>query len=333
MNKISPFSRRYLFLLLLALMVALDGIAQGFEPRIVFASNRDGDWDIYSMDVNGDNVVQLTDHPAADEYPAFSPDGRRIAFISERGLTDDLYVMDSDGNNVIRLTHDGFSRFGPTWSPDGTRIAFSSFRDVVDNWEIYAVDADGNNLTRLAKHEFHDVLPSWSPDGRKIAFVSYRDGGFNDPTQIFVMNADGKERRNLTGDTQLTVNSKPTWSPDGSKIAFNSYRHFVPAPSRYDIFVITADGKELEQLTDGPGSSTSPVYSPDGTKIAYVSRRGEDKNIFLMDTNGRNVVKLTRTPPGFDNEMPSWPLGGLAVNPNGKLPISWGGLKRARNPR
>ena len=113
MNKISPFLRRCLFLLLLALMVTSDSTAQRFEPRIVFASNRDGDWDIYSMDVNGDNLVQLTDHPASDEYPACSPDGRRIAFTSERGVTHDLYVMDSDGNNVIRLTHDNFFESRP----------------------------------------------------------------------------------------------------------------------------------------------------------------------------------------------------------------------------
>ncbi len=333
MNKTRRFMRRCMFLLLLAIMVASESTVQGFEHRILFSSNRDGDWDIYSMDVNGENVVQLTDHPAFDRQPAASPDGRRIAFTSERGGKPDLYVMDSDGNNVIRLAHEGFSKFAPAWSPDGTRIAFCSLRDVVGNFEIYAMDADGNNLTRLDKHEFHDILPSWSPDGSKIAFVSYRDGGVNDPLHIFVMNADGTGRRNLTADTQLRRNSNPSWSPDGSKIAFNSKRHFVPADSRNDIFVITADGKELEQLTDGPRSSWSPVYSPDGTKIAYVSRHGGDSNIYIMDANGMNVVKLTRTPPGIDNEMPSWPLGGLAVNPNGKLPISWGGLKRARNPR
>ena len=77
MNNMSPFLRRCLFLLLLALMVVSNSAAQGFEPRIVFASNRDGDWDIYSMDVNGDNVVQLTDHPALDDHPACSPDGRK----------------------------------------------------------------------------------------------------------------------------------------------------------------------------------------------------------------------------------------------------------------
>ena len=333
MNQTSPFLRRCLFLLLLALMVASESTVQGFEHRILFSSNRDGDWDIYSMDVNGENVVQLTDHPAFDRQPAASPDGRRIAFTSERGGKPDLYVMDSDGNNVIRLAHEGFSKFAPAWSPDGTRIAFCSLRDVVGNFEIYAMDADGNNLTRLDKHEFHDILPSWSPDGSKIAFVSYRDGGMNDPLHIFVMNADGTGRRNLTADTQLRRNSNPSWSPDGSKIAFSSRRHFIPAPSRNDIFVITADGKELEQLTDGPRSSWSPIYVQDGTKISLVSNRDGDANIYVMDTNGMNVVKLTRTPPGIDNEMPSWPLGGLAVNPSEKLPISWGELKRTRNPR
>ena len=69
MDKISPFLRRCLLLLLLALMVASNGIAQVVEQRIVFSSNRDGDWDIYSMDANGDNLVQLTDHPASDEVP------------------------------------------------------------------------------------------------------------------------------------------------------------------------------------------------------------------------------------------------------------------------
>ena len=330
MNKISPFLRRCQFLLLLALMVAWDSTAQGFESRIVFASNRDGDWDIYSMDANGDNLLQLTNDPANDEDPGCSPDGRRIVFRSERNVTPDLYVMDDDGNNVVRLTQDNFLEAHPSWTPDGTKFAFASFRFHVGNVEIYMMDADGNNLINLTKHKWWDVKPSWSPDGGKIAFVSFRDGGFNTPHHIFVMNADGTERRNLTADTHLKDNWGPTWSPDGRKIAFSSRRLFRNGHRR-DIFVITADGKELEQLTDGPRSSWSPVYSPDGTKIAYVSRRGGDPNIYLMDANGKNAVKLTKTPPGIDNDHPSWPHGALAVNPKGKLPISWGELKH--NPR
>ena len=332
MNKISAILRICLLLPLLALMLASDSIAQGFEPRIVFASNRDGDWDIYSMDANGDNLVQLTDHPASDEVPACSPDGRRIVFRSERDLTPDLYVMGSDGNNVIRLTQDNFREGRPSWSPDGTKMVFSSSCKI--NCDIFTMDADGNDRTRLAKEKMWDVWPSWSPDGSKIAFAGAPDGVAGATFNTFVMNADGTERRNLTGNTHLENNDSlsPAWSPDGHKIAFISYRHFVPGGSRNDIFVITADGKELEQLTDGPGSSTSPVYSPDGTKIAYVSGGRGNSNIHIMDAHGNNPVNLTRTPGGIENEAPSWPHGGLAVTRTGKLPISWGELKRVRNP-
>ena len=192
MNKISPYLRRCLFLLLLALMVAWDSIAQRFEPRIVFASNRDGDWDIYSMDANGNNLLQLTDDPASEEEPAVSPDGRRIAFKSNRVLSPELYVMDSDGNNAIRLTYDGFRKNRPSWSPDGKRIAFSSFRLPAINWEIYAIGADGENEINLTKHKMCNVMPSWSPDGSKMR-LSPPVGGFNTPWHIFVMNADGTE--------------------------------------------------------------------------------------------------------------------------------------------
>ena len=331
MNKISLFLRRCLFLLPLALMVTWDSTAQRFEPRIVFTSNRDGNWDIYSMDVNGDNLLQLTDHPASDEYPACSPDGRRIAFTSERGVTHDLYVMDSDGSNVVRLTHDNFFESRASWSPDGTRIAFSAFRFDVRNSEIYAMDADGENEINMTKHKMDDNVPSWSPDGSKIAFVGSRGGALNDPFHIFVMNADGTGRRNLTGDSDLTESFFPAWSPDGKKIVFHSQHIFAPRLP-YHIYVITAEGENLERLTEEGNRGTSPVYVLDGKKIAYMSRRGGDYNIYLMDTHGRNVVKLTRTPPGVDNKHPSWPQGALAVNQNGKLPISWGVLKRTRNP-
>ena len=328
MNKTCPYLRRCLFLLLLAILFASDSTAQGFESRIVFSSNRDGDWDIYSMDADGNNLVQLTDHPEADRAPVCSPDGRRIAFRSKRDFKPDLYVMDRDGNNVIRLTNDNDFESRPSWSPDGTKIAFSAFRFLVGNSEIYVMDADGNNLINLTKHEMDDSVPNWSPDGSKIAFASKpADDIMAAAFNIFVMNADGTGRRNLTGDTDLTNCFISTWSPDGKEIAFDAQRNAL-----YDIYVMTAQGKKLERLSDANGNNWGPAYSPDGTRIAYVSDREGDQNIFLMNTNGRNVVKLTRTPPGIDNVSPAWQHGGLAVTPTGKLPISWGKLKRARNP-
>ena len=100
----------------------------------------------------------------------------------------------------------------------------------------------------------------------------------------------------------------------------------------YDIYVMTAEGKEIERLTEDSKSSM-PAFSPDGRKIAFVSMRDGDMNIFLMEANGMNVVKLTRSPPEIANSSPTWLSGALAVDPNRKLPTSWGGLKRSGNPR
>ena len=329
MDKISPSFGRALFLLLLALMVTSDSIAQGFEPRIVFASNRDGNWDIYSMDAKGKNLLQLTDHPKSDEGPACSPDGKRIAFRSERDFKPDLYVMDGDGNNVIRLTNDNDFESRPSWSPDGSRIAFSAFRFLVGNSEIYVMDADGNNLINLTNHEMDDVVPSWSPDGSKIAFASKpADDIMFTAYHIFVVNADGKGRRNLTGDTNLTGSFSPTWSPDGKSIVFSSRPNITEGP----INVMSATGKRLKRLTKGKNFNGRPAYSPDGTKIAFESSRDGDWDIYVMDTDGGDTVNLTKTPPGTENRSPSWMSGAFAVNPSGKLPLSWGDLKRSGSP-
>ena len=147
-------------------------------------------------------------------------------------------------------------------------------------------------------------------------------------SELYAMDADGNNLTRLA--KHEWHDAVPTWSPDGRKIAFHSQRLFAHG-TRNHIYVITAEGEELERLT-GEGDNGFPAYSPDGAKIAFASTRDGDSHIYLMDTNGRNVVKLTRTPPGTANSLPSWLPGALAVNPNGKLPISWGKIKRTRNP-
>lgn len=172
-----------------------------------------GDWDIYVMNADGTNRVRLTDTPGADDRPAWSPDGKRIAFVRYGNPYPQIYVINADGTGLARLTDANGNSGSPEWSPDGTRILFD--RDLA-GWEnkgIFSMSPDGANVIQLTSGYF-DRQPTWSSDGKRIAFVRELDG----QTELFVMNADGSDTKQLTFGINLV--SDPTWSPDGKSMAF-----------------------------------------------------------------------------------------------------------------
>jgi Tol biopolymer transport system component len=147
--------------------------------EIVFSTNRDGNSELYAINADGSDPVNLTNHPWVDWRPAWSPDGTRIAFAAS-GL---IKIMNADGSDVVLLakgTH-------PAWSPDGAKIAFTGSPDV--NSDVYVMDADGTNRVNLTRHPATDWEPAWSPDGTRIAFATDRDGN----REVYVMNADGSK--------------------------------------------------------------------------------------------------------------------------------------------
>ena len=280
---------------LVALPVAL---ACGQESRIAFHSDRDGNWDIYVMNADGSDPTRLTDNPASDNWPSWSPDGGRIAFHSNRDDPDpnddehfwDIYVMNADGSDQTRLTDGSAWDSYPRWSPDGQRIAFQSYID--GNWEIYAMNADGSGRTRLTDNPASDDGPSWSPTGQSIVFYSDRDGN----GEIYAMSADG------SGLTRLTDNPAadlyPSWSPNGRSIAFASGRD---EPGYHNIYVMDTDGSGQTRLTDNVAWDWAPRWSPDGRTLAFVSDRDDpDPNadvriwsIYVMNADGSGQARLT----------------------------------------
>ncbi len=317
-----PFfdSTRRLLPVAIVLLITLGRSELAAEDRIVFHSNRVGNGEIYVIDNNGANLVRLTRNPASDSSPACSPDGRNIAFVSNRAGSSEIFTMNPDGTNVLRLTNDLARATDPSWSRDGSKIAFSSSRD--GNPEIYVMDADGKNLVRLTHHGMLDWSPSWSPDGRQIAFESDRDGGLAS-SDIFVMDADGKNPINLTINPDMFLNTHPAWSPDGEWIAFQTRRNGDVKP---EIYVMNPKGKMLMRLTDGKGGS-SPAWSPDGNKVVFASNRDGDWNIYIMDSDGQNIVRLTETVPDAWDGSPCWLPESLVVSTNGREPAIWGEVK------
>jgi hypothetical protein len=180
----------------------------GGANKIVFSSNRDGNFEIYSMNTDGAVQTRLTNHSATDLFPALSPDGTKIAFSSNRHgvLNFEIYVMNADGAGVTRLTNNSSLDVSPAWSPDGAKIAFSSNRNGLLNFEVYVMNADGSGQTRLTINAAVDGEPAWSQDGARIVFSTNRDGVLN--FEIYVMNADG------SGQTRLTTNTAADVSPD-----------------------------------------------------------------------------------------------------------------------
>src|SRR5215213_6380076 len=147
----------------------------GKNGKIAFQSDAGGNYDIYTMNRNGEKIAKLTTNPADDEDPAFSPDGKRIAFTSDRDGDNDIYMMNVKGHKVVRLTTDPAVDTDANWSLDGKKIVFASNRNGQD-YDIYKMKANGTRVVPLTTNRDIDEDPAFSPDGKRIVFRSNRDG-------------------------------------------------------------------------------------------------------------------------------------------------------------
>ncbi len=314
--------------------------------KIAFHSNRDGKNEIYVMDADGSNVRRLTNNLANDDVPRWSPDGRKIVFDSERDGNKEIYVMDADGGNQTRLTRSKAIDTGAMWSPDGSRIAFATNRgnSYPFNFDIYVMNANGSAVKRIVRDPEYDAEPRWSPDGSKILFVTGRNNNFD----VYVMDADGSNQKNLTADSPK-ADGAPAWSLDGSNIAIVSRRDgndeiyvtdadggnlkrvtynsasdtrpsWAPDGSKlafqtdrdgnWEIYVMSVDG-ELDQLTDDAADDIGPAWSPDGAKIAFSSNRAGMQHIYIMNADGSSPAQITNSPA--DDTEPAWSPDGKRI--------------------
>jgi hypothetical protein len=262
--------------------------AQAVDERgIVFASNRDGNFEIYVMSEDGSRQTRLTVNGADDVTPAWLPDGT-LVFASNRGGQWGLYTMRADGSEERPLATSQEAPFDPAPSPNNEAIAFES--GPGERADVYRAPRRGGQARPLVASAGPESNPAWSPDGDRIAF----DRGDGPGVNLFVVGSDGD------GGTQLTfgpaASSHPAWSGDGEQIAYERQ-----TLNGTDIYQVSADGTgQPTKLIVRKGFETMPAYSPEN-ELVYVAFRGEgDAEIFSGD--GRN---LTHSPRSDDIE-PQW---------------------------
>jgi TolB protein len=267
--------------------------------RIAFISNRDGNFEIYTMNEDGSGVVRLTDNSVGDFRPAWSPDGTQIAF--SRGNADNsgisIWLMNADGSNQHQLNtaHGGC----PAWSPDGTRIAFWSGPAY---GEVMVMNADGSGLVNITNTVLYEGCPTWSADGSRIIFPAQLQEP-NYHVDLYSVNPDGTDRRLLLGGPG--TEAYPDVSPDGSHILYTMNSGAGPGNGGRDgMFVANADGTSALRVSNIGGSEGFGTWSPDGSRIAFAAYTS-DWDIFIMNADGTGLVQLTDNHKIWDAQ-PSW---------------------------
>jgi len=297
--------------------------------KLAFTSNRTGSLQIWVTDASGGNPTQLTKE-GDNVVPTWSLDGKQVAFGSKRTGHFEIWVMNADGSGQKQLTKtdDKVGNNGAAWSPGGKHIAFSSTRS--GHYAIWVIDPDGAHPSQLTfpyGDRYPDAnAPAWSPDGKKIAFWSGLEHRYGN---VFVMDADGSNRKQLT-DQPAGINcDEPAWSPDGKKIIYATNR---PGSDGIGNWIMNADGSDQKVLHTNtyirgriswqPGSHPATAASPapatsgdarDGKHglIALTLRDAAMRlQIFTILPDGTSQKQLTFE---GDNGRPEWSPDGTKI--------------------
>jgi Tol biopolymer transport system component len=281
---------------------------------LAFASDRAGAGDIFVSRPGGE-PVNLTQHPAGDWDPAWSPACAdptrtcRIAFTSHRSGDSEIWTMDEQGRNLRNVTQHPAWDYWPAWSPDGQALAFISERDA--DPELFIQDTDGRPAVQLTFNEEADRLPAWSPDGTRIAFAALRNG----VEEIHVVNSDGSHERPITA--WPLKGTAPAWSPDGRRIAFVGWNQ----EDRPGIYVVGPTPETVQVLWEGTAWIGSLTWvadpGPGGGEgwLLFTSWQDGNHECYALPAAGGPPVRLTQHPAwdDFPAARPGAPFSPAAI--------------------
>jgi dipeptidyl aminopeptidase/acylaminoacyl peptidase len=174
---------------------------QPYNSLIAFDSDKTGNFEIYTMHMDGSDETNLSNNPGQDILPKWSPDGKRIAFTSDRNGYNNIYVMNSNGSDLSQLSQNDDFVWVFTWSPDGKKIVYETNPSQVYSGQIGigVMNADGSGKIKLTGNLESGTFLSWSPDGQKIVYHGQDLGSdqYSSNSAIYIINADGTNKMKL----------------------------------------------------------------------------------------------------------------------------------------
>jgi TolB protein len=306
------------------------GESASTPARIVFQSDRDGPYDLYTMNTDGTDVRRLTNSGPRSAVgtkrergavrPRWSPDRTRIVYtqIDDGAQVDRLVIATFAGRTVARL---GAHTANGAWSPDGktlalTCVAKASASDPDAYEQLCLAAGGGSGVRRFVDLGQTTEPPTWSPDGTVIVASGYRS---SEPSLLDDHPVLGRVPRKQpasldTYEMDVAVGGMPDWSHDGRSVVYASGWDSKSGSheANPEIYVIHVDrtgaptGSPI-RLTRHPGPDIHPAWSPHGDEIVFARKTGpENIDIFVMDANGKNVTQLTHGPKGVLNVAPDW---------------------------
>jgi serine/threonine protein kinase len=278
----------------------------GGGGRIAFVSDREDGrtLQVWVMNPDGSDPVQITFGPGNKSEPAWSPDGQRLLYVAPGGTDEfgndlglDIFVINIDrSGQPVNLTQSPGDDTSPAWSPDGTRIAFTSNR-VNNLRQVFiapitcqplpdgcALPEEPDNFSGGFAVEYE---PEWSPDSHRIGVIGSINGA---PGRIFLRSALGGQPEWLDNQDRIIGADDVSWSPDGNYLAFT----WIVQSGKVEIYIIDLNNIYIgaTSLTNSLGNR-NPDFSPDGQMIVFTSTRDQNPEIYVMTSSGSGQENIT----------------------------------------
>jgi len=256
--------------------------------------------DIYIKPVQGQTVTQLTNDPADDIMPKFSPDNSQIVFCSKRSGNWDIYVMDVSGGPTVQITSSTAHEIHPSWSPDGKYLVYCRLSEQSGRWEMWTTEVEDMSVRNFIGY---GLFPEWSPDPAdpKIAYQKARERGSR-LFGIWTIDFDNGEGRRPT-EIVSAANAAaigPAWSADGKMLAFatvlNPDQFEGKTPSWSDVWVVNVDGSNKVNVTNGEYANLQPTWGPGG-QVYFVSNRSGIDNVWVVEPG--DAIEVAQGPHSY----------------------------------